>query len=110
VNEAVSFGQIEDEPETVVPTETPAVLADSAADKVLLFTTKTCPNCRVAKPMLDKAGVQYEVIDAEEQADLSRSLDIRQAPTLVTMHGEDAHKYAGVQQIRAYIASVKGED
>ena len=76
----------------------------------MLFTTKTCPNCRVAKPLLDKAGVQYEVIDAEEQAELSRSLDIRQAPTLVTLRGQDASKYAGVQQIRAYIESVKGED
>jgi len=110
VEKAATYEEMEAEPELV---GTPGTLVPEAAvtaDRVLLFTTKTCPNCRVAKPMLDKAGVQYEVIDAEEQADLSRSLDIRQAPTLVAMQGDKASKYAGVQQIRSYIASVKGED
>ena len=32
--------------------------------KKLLFTTKTCPNCVIAKNALNDAHVDYEVIDA----------------------------------------------
>ena len=44
--------------------------ADDSETKTLLFTTKTCPNCRVATNSLEKAHISYEMIDAEENKDL----------------------------------------
>ena len=42
----------------------------SEQEKVLLFTTKTCPNCRLAKESLEKAHIPYEVVDAGENEEL----------------------------------------
>ena len=44
----------------------------SAAHTAQLFTRTTCPNCRVAEKMLDKAGFAYENLTAEEHPDLCR--------------------------------------
>ena len=65
----------------------------------LLFVTKTCPNCRMVKPLLDKAGVAYEIVDAEEQPELAKAYNLRQAPTLVANGGI----YAGVAAIKEYL-------
>ena len=76
---------------------------DKAADKLMLFTTKTCPNCRMAKDFLDKAKVPYDVMDAEENAELTRKVGVTQAPTLVVMHGDEYEKYANLSNIRKYL-------
>lgn len=65
--------------------EAKAMPSDSAEGRVLLFTTKTCPNCKMAGRMLEKAGIAYELIDAQEQAQLSEQFAIMQAPTLVVV-------------------------
>ena len=49
----------------------------------LLFTTRTCPNCRQAEALLQKAGVPYQKVVAEESPDLTTRYGVRQAPTLV---------------------------
>ncbi len=77
--------------------------SSSEASRLLLFTTKTCPNCKIAKAALDKAGLSYEVIDAEERADLSRTYKIMQAPTLVAINGEDAQVISGLAAVKSYI-------
>ncbi|MBR7120614.1 MAG: ribonucleoside triphosphate reductase [Lentisphaeria bacterium] len=74
-----------------------------SADKLTLFTTTTCPNCRIAKTFLDKAGIEYEVIVADQDVDAARKYDIRQAPTLVVANGANAEKLAGISAIRKYI-------
>ena len=51
--------------------------------KVLLFTTKTCPNCKLAKDSLEKANISYEVVDAGENEELVRKYGVMQAPTLI---------------------------
>jgi len=48
---------------------TPAQKADS--DELLLFTPRTCPNCRQAISLLDKAGIPYRKVVAEESPDLT---------------------------------------
>ena len=73
------------------------------ADGYYLFTTKTCPNCPVAKANLDRAGIAYTVIDAEENAQLSDKYGIRQAPTLVIIKDGQVEKAAGVSAILAKI-------
>ncbi|MBO5784265.1 MAG: glutaredoxin family protein, partial [Clostridia bacterium] len=73
------------------------------ADGYYLFTTKTCPNCPVAKANLDRAGIAYTVVDAEENAQLSDKYGIRQAPTLVIIKDGQVEKAAGVSAILAKI-------
>ena len=75
----------------------------TVADGYYLFTTKTCPNCPVAKAALDRAGIAYTVVDAEENADMSDTFGIRQAPTLVIVKDGAAEKVAGVSAIMAKI-------
>jgi ribonucleoside-triphosphate reductase len=74
-------------------------------DKILLFTTSTCPNCKMAKMLLDKAGVEYTVIDAESNVDLVNSFNIKKAPTLLVpkMGGYDT--FENVSNIKQYIES-----
>ena len=81
--------------------ETP-VMTTKKADELLLFTTKTCPNCRIAKAALEKSGKAYTVIDAEENADLCRQYGVMQAPTLVVLHDGSATVIANASNIRAY--------
>ncbi len=76
--------------------------ADSDA-KVMLFTTKTCPNCKVADTLLQKAGIAFEKVDAEDNAQLSQELGIRQAPTLVVLNGDKYETFANVSNIKRFI-------
>ena len=70
-----------------------------------LFTTKTCPNCRMAKEMLK--GETVQIIDAEENPELVKKYGIMQAPTLVVVDGTRAKKYVNASNIRKYVDTVK---
>ena len=74
-----------------------------SADKLTLFTTSTCPNCRIAKTFLDKAGLEYEVVVADQEVEKARAYDICQAPTLVVSSGTNAEKLTGLSAIRRYL-------
>lgn len=77
-----------------------------AADtKLYLFTTKTCPNCKIAKRVLEESGVDFEVVDAEENAELSRRFDVKQAPTLVSVNGEYTEKVVNASNIKKFAMS-----
>ena len=77
------------------------------AKRVMLFTSATCPNCKVAKMLLDKEGIAYETLLATDNADLARGFDVKQAPTLVIETEDGFVKYAGVAQIKEFIAQKK---
>ncbi len=79
------------------------VVPASQTSRTLLFTTKTCPNCRMAKTILDSKEMSYEVVDAEENADLSRQFNVRQAPTLLVVKGEMVSSFIGVSNIKQYV-------
>ena len=70
--------------------------------KVLLFTTKTCPNCKLAKDSLEKANISYEVVDAGENEELVRKYGVMQAPTLIVVKEEGVQKLANASNIRAF--------
>lgn len=70
--------------------------------KMLLFTTKTCPNCSTAKALLQRAGVPFEVIFAEENKKLAIGYGVVQAPTAVVIEGDKIRKHTGVSEIKAY--------
>ncbi|MBO6015606.1 MAG: ribonucleoside triphosphate reductase, partial [Lachnospiraceae bacterium] len=66
-----------------------------------LFTTATCPNCRLAKQYL--ADEKYITMDANENVELATKYGIMQAPTLVVIGGGKVQKYAGVSKIKKYV-------
>ena len=70
--------------------------------KVLLFTMKTCPNCKLAKDSLEKANISYEVVDAGENEELVRKYGVMQAPTLIVIKEEGVQKLANASNIRAF--------
>lgn len=70
--------------------------------KVLLFTTKTCPNCKLAKDSLEKANISYEVVDAGENEELVRKYGVMQAPTLIVIKEEGVQKLVNASNIRAF--------
>ena len=87
--------------------EAPAAAAEPCAQKTAavadgnyIFTTATCPNCKVACAILDKAGVAYEKLLSDEHKELAVALGIKQAPTLVIVKDGEVQKFAGVSDIK----------
>ena len=72
-------------------------------EKLLLFTTKTCPKCRMAKMFLDQAGLSYEALLAEENSELANAYGIKEAPTLVVIKGDEAEIISNPSNIKGYI-------
>ena len=73
----------------------------------LLFTTKTCPNCKMAKRILDAAGVKYIAIDAEEQKDLTVKYNVKKAPTLLVPNGDTYLRFDNASEINRYVEGLK---
>ena len=71
-----------------------------------LFTTKTCPNCKLAKEMLE--GIDYILIDAEENRELVERYRIMQAPTLVVVDKGEFKKYVNASNIKKYVETEAG--
>lgn len=72
-------------------------------DKIILFATRTCPNCKMAVQFLNKAGIEFEEIFADENADMANKFEIRQAPTLVVIKGGIAEKIVNLSNIKGFI-------
>ena len=72
--------------------------------KNYLFTTKTCPNCKLAKEYLK--DVEYTVIDAEENMELAMKYGVMQAPTLVVVEDEKHQKFVNASNIKRYAEQV----
>ncbi|MBO4432140.1 MAG: ribonucleoside triphosphate reductase [Clostridia bacterium] len=80
-----------------------AEAAPVATSDIILFKTATCPNCKAAAALLDKAGIKYQALNADEQPELVAKYGIRQAPTLIINSGDGFEKYRGVSDIKGYI-------
>lgn len=77
------------------------------ANDILIFTTKTCPNCKMAKSMLEKAGIVYTVIDAEDNKEQTVAFGVKKAPTLLVPNGNGYDVYDNASKIKGYIESRK---
>lgn len=77
--------------------------AGDGFDVPVLFATKTCPNCRIAASLLDKAGVGYRKVYVEDERELAESLGLKQAPTLVVNGENGVEKIVNVSNIKKYI-------
>ena len=79
-------------------------------DRTILFATASCPNCKMAGVFLDKAGIAYEKLIAEDNKELVAEFDIKQAPTLIHISGGKAEKIVNLSNIKAFcdkVATVK---
>ncbi len=85
--------------ETIIADDSPLLDGDTT----LLFATKTCPNCKVAAALLDKAGIKYSKVYVEDNPDLAKELGLKQAPTLVVKRAGDTEKIVNVSNIKKYI-------
>ena len=53
--------------------------------------------------MLDKAGINYKVLDADENPGLVEKYNIMQAPTLIVRDDEGYRKLNGVSDIKGWL-------
>ena len=76
-------------------------------NEIMLFGTKTCPNCKMAKILLEKAGINYKWVDAEEDVELTNKLGIKKAPTLVVPCNGEVSFFENASNIKGYIEGLK---
>ena len=76
-------------------------------NETLLFGTKTCPNCKMAKMLLEKAGMPYKWVDAEENIELTNSFGVKKAPTLLVPEDGEIKVFENASNIKGYIESKK---
>jgi anaerobic ribonucleoside-triphosphate reductase len=75
-------------------------------DGIILFGKKTCPNCKTAESILNKASVEYKKIDAEEKVELAQEFGIKSAPTLVIITNGQVEKISNVSNIKKYVSEL----
>ncbi len=80
-------------------------VAKPELEGLVLFTRNGCPNCKTAKMMLDKKGVIYSVINAEEDKETTLKFGVKKAPTLLVPEGNGYKAYDNASEIRKYIES-----
>ncbi len=88
------------------PIETAAPAPEKVSGPVrhaMLFVSQTCPNCKLAISMLEKAGYAFKKVVATDSPDLAAKYGIRQAPTLVVVSGSEIEKYKGVSEIKGML-------
>ncbi|MBQ4300457.1 MAG: ribonucleoside triphosphate reductase, partial [Lachnospiraceae bacterium] len=85
------------------PTETMAnnQAAENQGQLRYLFTTKTCPNCEIAKEILEDED--YILVDAQDDVELTKKYGVMQAPTLVVVNGIETTKYVNASNIQRYV-------
>ena len=76
-------------------------------ETITIFTTKTCPNCKMSKMLLDKAGIVYDIVDCEEDKDLARKFKISKVPTLFVPTNEGYKTFTNASEIKAFIEANK---
>ncbi|NLZ82429.1 MAG: ribonucleoside triphosphate reductase [Clostridiales bacterium] len=79
----------------------PEEMISKQEDGLFLFTTKTCPNCKIAKESLK--DLSYEVIDAEVNPKLAEKYSIMMAPTLVEIRNGLVKKYVNASNIKKFV-------
>ncbi len=81
--------------------------AGNTENGIILVATATCPNCKMAAAFLDKAGIPYVKVLAEESRELVAKYDIKQAPTLIVPTECGVEKFVNLSNIKKYIQSTE---
>ena len=79
---------------------------DKGEDKLILFKTATCPNCKMAERFLGEAGITYETVYADSQPEVAKEYGVSTAPTLFVIKNGVAEKIVNVSNIKKYIDSI----
>ncbi len=74
------------------------------ASRIVLFTTKTCPNCKIAAKLLEDAGVEFDKLYVEDNKEMATELGLKQVPALIVANGDRLQKYMNVVGVREFIA------
>ena len=88
-------------------TESAEASSCTCDDSIMLFATKTCPNCKMAEKFLSDAGMTFTKVYYEDNKALAEEYGIKQAPTLVVVSGGKATKIENASNIRKFIAEAK---
>ena len=102
-------GPIQTIPETAVAAEATEAAEQTGMERpistarAMLFVSATCPNCKLAVSMLEKAGFPFKKVLATENVELTNKYGVKQAPTLVVMDGEEFEKHKGVSEIKGML-------
>ncbi len=75
--------------------------------KPLLFVQDNCPNCKMAELVLKKAGVDFEEVNAVQNAELTKKLNVKLTPTLVVASENGYEVYENASNVKKYVESVK---
>ena len=89
------------------PAAQPEKEEKACSARALLFVSATCPNCKLAISMLEKAGFLFKKVLATENVELTNQYGVKQAPTLVVLgpaNGEFT-KYKGVSEIKGMLTA-----
>lgn len=101
----INSEELKEKDKKIVTISKDDVKIEDTNDVKYLFTTKTCPNCKIAKEMLE--GESYILIDSEENPELVAKYSVMQAPTLVVVENGQTKKYPNASEIAKYVKSVK---
>ncbi|MFA6866183.1 MAG: ribonucleoside triphosphate reductase [Clostridia bacterium] len=88
------------EKEDKIEDEKDAIIGNN--DGLILFSRKDCPKCKMAKMILEKANINYKVVDAEEDTEMTAKYKIKQAPTMVSCTNEGVFKYNNASDIKKF--------
>ena len=93
--------------EEVAAAAAPETAVAEPTSRVLLFATKTCPNCKVADALLTKAGIPFVKIIADENPDEATAYGIKQAPTLIVEQDGETERIVNLSNIKKFIEQKK---
>lgn len=82
-----------------------SILADTR--KPMLFTTATCPNCKMAKKFIADAKFDCDILLAEDNQELVKLYEITSAPTLIVFDNGSPVKIQNVSNIRKFLDELK---
>jgi len=76
-------------------------------DKIVLFGTSVCPNCKMAKEFLNKKDIEFEFVNAEENPEFTKEVGVKQAPTLVIFKDNNIEKIQNLSNIKKFTEEYK---
>jgi ribonucleoside-triphosphate reductase len=80
--------------------------AQQGNPRAMLFVSATCPNCKLAISLLEKAGFLFKKVLATENVELTNKYGVKQAPTLVVLgNGDEYEKFRGVSEIKGMLTA-----
>ncbi len=80
---------------------------EKVSDGIMLFGTKTCPNCAAAKKLLDKYKIKFDFVDAEAEVETTKKFGVKQAPTLVVIKKGEIELIPNLSNIKKFAETFK---